>query len=126
MLCAAAVLITAVPVGNTIEASTKVSSSEKTKIKKYINKYLDDYLEYGVYLDWNPKKTKFDDKRKTDMVIHTLAWRNDTFQTQYVSNEAFYNKYQSYAGGVYKYSKTTKDLIKKRGKKYLEVPINYL
>ena len=114
MLCAVVVAIsTVLGSGVTeVQAATKVSSSQKKQVKKYINHYLKSYLEYGAYLDWNPKTIKFDDKRKTDIVIYTLAFNNETFQSQYVYDD----KYVSYSG-IYKYSKKVKSVIKKRGKK---------
>ena len=119
MLCVAVVAIsTVLGSGVTeVQAATKVSSSQKKQVKKYINHYLKSYLEYGAYLDWNPKTIKFDDKRKTDIVIYTLAFKNETFQSQYVDNDDVRSKYSSYVGGVYKYSKKAKSIIKKRGKK---------
>lgn len=119
MLCAAVIVIsTVLGSGATeVQAATKVSSNQKKQVKKYINHYLKSYLEYGAYLDWNPKTIKFDDKRKTDIVIYTLEFKNETFQSQYVDNDKVRDKYGSYAGGVYKYSKKAKSIIKKRGKK---------
>ena len=119
MLCAVVVAIsTVLGSGVTeVQAATKVSSSQKKQVKKYINHYLKSYLEYGVYLDWNSKTLKFNDKRKTDIAIYNLAFKDETFQSQYVDNDTVRDKYGSYAGGVYKYSKKAKSVIKKRGKK---------
>ena len=50
-------------------------------------------------------------------MVYTLEFKNDTFQSQYVDNDEVRNKYSSYVGGVYKYSKKAKSIIKKRGKK---------
>lgn len=119
VICAVTIVVsTVLGSGATeVQAATKVSSSQKKQVKKYINHYLKSYLEYGAYLDWNPKTIKFDDKRKTDIVIYTLTFNNETFQSQYVDNDEVRSKYSSYVGGVYKYSKKAKSIIKKRGKK---------
>lgn len=101
VICAVAIAIsTVLGSGVTeVQAATKVSSSQKKQVKKYINYYLKSYLEYGAYRDWNPKTIKFDDKRKTDIVIYTLDLKNETFRSQYVDNDTVRDKYGSYAGG---------------------------
>ena len=112
-LCLAAMLVTALPTDCTVEAATKVSAGEKSKVKKKIQA-IEDYLGYCVYLNWNSKNFKFDNKRKTDMAMYYVS---DEKWSQYEDDTSkMYEKYNCYAGG-YKYSKKTKSLIKQSGKK---------
>mgnify|MGYP003469222833 FL=1 len=111
-LCITAVLVTTLLAGGTVEAATKVSASEKAKVKKTIGQ-IEDYLCYCNYCDWNSKTFKFDNTRKTDMAIHTLPY--DKINSEYKNTDRLMEKYGFYAGG-YKYSKKAKSLIKQRGK----------
>ncbi|MCI6243361.1 MAG: hypothetical protein MR646_08710 [Agathobacter sp.] len=111
-LCITAVLVTTLLAGGTVEAATKVTASEKAKVKKTIGQ-IEDYLCYCNYCDWNSKTFKFDNTRKTDMAIHTLPY--DKINSEYKNTDRLMEKYGFYAGG-YKYSKKAKSLIKQRGK----------
>lgn len=110
-LCITVVLVTALPAGSNVEAATKVTASEKAKVKKTIEP-IESYLCQLVYMKTSPTSFKFDSKRKTDMAIHSLPYAK--MDSELAGD--YWEKYGWYGGG-YKYSKKTKTLIRQRGKR---------
>lgn len=114
LLCMAAVIAACMPKCAVPVKAAKVSSGEKKKIQKLIDDNVIHYIEGACNYPAKLDKLTFNDKIKTDIAFHNVAYDRTVF-SQYSSDAVWMEKYKPY-GGVFRYTDSVKAAVKKKGR----------